>query len=237
LIGVQHMLKLRLLAAAIFSVVVLFVGASGFTPGPTGEAVLTELENQLAKVKDFVVTLEIVADMERIDVPPMHATLYFKQPDKIHVVSDGFALLPRDGTMLNFARLNERYVATNAGSEEIDGKPCFRLELVSRNTKEFTRKMRLFVDPTRWTAERLETFLPGGRTVTVIFEHTRVEGTWLPAKLTVKMENSAPDSTEELPFERPDPLARRQAQRRGTISITYSDYKLNTGLSDDLFTK
>ena len=68
---------------------------------PSGEQILKNVESARAAVKDYTVMLDIVADVERLKVPPMKAKMYFKYPDKVHFDSKGFALLPREGLALN----------------------------------------------------------------------------------------------------------------------------------------
>ena len=59
-------------------------------------------------VSDFTVTIDAEVNMEQVQVPNMHATMYFKKPDKIHFDSKGFLFVPRDGIMLNPAVLSDR---------------------------------------------------------------------------------------------------------------------------------
>jgi len=214
---------------------VVLGSGSLFSQRIPGDTVLARVERQISGVKDFTVRLEIVADIERLEVPPMHATLYFKQPDKVHLQSDGFAMLPKEASMLTLGRLAERFTAITTGEEEFGGKKCYRLGLTPKGGREFRGKLILLVDPERWTPERLETSVPGGRTATANFEQSRVGGFWLTSKVTVRLETAEQDSTSALPPGMEENPARRPVPRNGTITITYSNYKVNIGLSDSVF--
>jgi len=211
----------------------------GAAPGDemTGEAVLKKIDALYSQIQDLTVTLDIVADMERMKVPPMHATMYYKAPDKMHFDAKGFAFLPREGMGLALGRIGSRYKSEQLEREKIDGVEKFKLTLTPRGETPRARSLFLFVDPTRWTAERVESHLFGGRTMVVDIRHEQVEGFWLPALLTVTFTSTGADTAETTPFDQGAPVPPRQTFRAGTITIRYSDYKVNTGLSDDLFKK
>lgn len=230
--------KRRIIAGAgLLSAGLMFLVDPVFSQNVSGETVLKEIERQLSGVKDFSVKLEIVADIERLDVPPMHATLYFKRPDKIHLDSDGFAILPREASMLIVGGLADRFAATIDGLEDVDGRKCYRVGLTPRNAKGFRGTLTLFVDPERWTPERLATTIPGGRAATVTFEQRRIGDVWLTSKVTVQLETAEQDSISFVPPGMEDTPMRRQVPRNGTITITYSDYRVNTSLPDSIFAK
>src|SRR5271157_2218142 len=84
-----------------------------------GSVILQNVSRGFERVQDFVATIEANVDMERLRVPKMKATLYFKKPDKVHFDAAGFAMLPREGVVLNSATLIARYDATVAGEESV----------------------------------------------------------------------------------------------------------------------
>ena len=223
----------------IFGVLLLDPVASGRTPGGeiTGVGVLKKVEEVYARIQDLTVTLDIVADMERMKVPPMHATMYYKAPDKMHFDAKGFAFLPREGMGMAFGRIGSRYKAENVERESLDGVEKYKLTLTPRGETPRVHNLFLYVDPTRWTAERIESHLFGGRTMVVSIRHEEVEGFWLPSLLTVTFTSTGADTSEATPFDQGAPVPPRQSFRAGSITIRYSDYRVNTGLSDELFKK
>ena len=120
------MTRMMQLAFATIAVALL----TGFRPGePSGADILRHVETQVAGVKDYTVTLDVVADIERLKVPPMHATLYFKQPDKVHIESKNFAMLPRESMGMQFSKLNERYAVDSVVADRKEQPVVYRLVL------------------------------------------------------------------------------------------------------------
>ena len=219
----------------VFALSVAAAAAVAHSGDTEGEAILRRVEARLAGVHDYTVTLDVIADIERLNVPPMHATMYFKQPDKIHLDAQGFALLPREGLQPNAGRLLSRYTVAQVGKDSIEGTAVRKVTLQAKTDRVFPRSLALYVNTERWTTERIVTAGAADRLVTISFNYVQVEGIWLPGTMTAAFSLAPVDSTEsELPA---GPLRPQQKPRNGTVTVRYNNYRLNTGLSDDIFAK
>jgi len=202
---------------------------------PSGETILRNVDARLASVRDYTVTLDVVADIERLNVPPMHATMYFKQPDKVHLDAEGFAMLPREGLQPVFSKLLVRFSVASVGKDTVGGMPVRRVVLEPRSERTFPRKLTIDVNTERWTPERIVTAGSGDRVATITFAYVQVEGVWLPSEMKAAFSVATPDSAEpDMPA---GPMRPSQAPRKGTVTVTFSNYRVNSGLSDDIFSK
>jgi outer membrane lipoprotein-sorting protein len=198
----------------------------------SGEAILKRVEASLANVQDYSVTLDVTPDVERVNAPPMHLQMYYKHPDKFHFESDGFALLPREGLAFNVARILSRFSVEEVG----DGETPASVQIVLRPKNDAIRvgKLTICVDTTLWRPTVITSVLLGGRTMTARFEYERYDGYVMPSLLIVQL-TSPPADTTDAPITMPGAIPRAPMPRSGTITIRYSNYKINIGLSDDLF--
>lgn len=203
-----------------------------------GNEILKKVADQVDGLRDYEVTLDIMPNIENMSIPPMNVRMFFKKPDKVHIESKGFALLPREGLTFNPASLSERFLVDGARADTIDGKRILRLTMRPRSEQARTRRVILHVDPERWTAERFQTTGGDGRSMTADFTYGRVGEFWLPSRLHVGF-SAAPADTVEVPsWEQQGPAGMsRPGIRRGTIDVRYSDYRVNPGLPDELFSK
>jgi outer membrane lipoprotein-sorting protein len=226
-------------ARIAFVGIVLLVGqcrcACQAVPALSGEHVLENVEKPFAGIEDYTVTLDVSADLERLQVPEMQATMYFKQPDKVHFETDGFALLPREGMALTLGRLRSKYAVESTKEQMLDGSKVVLLRLRPRGESLRLQELLLYVDPVRWTVVRGILGLPGGRAMTITFEYERVEDRWLPSKMTALFSAAPIDTASMNFFEQIAPTRRPQLPRNGTVTVRYSNYRVNTGLSDDIF--
>jgi hypothetical protein len=203
-------------------------GQSGTKALPDGETVLKNIEARWLPIKDYAVTLAVTADIEKLDVPPMVVRMYFKQPDKTHFESEGFAVLPRDALRFNPRGLREKY-AVEAVSRDTAGAKL-RLKLISRGETGPARRLTLLVDRKNFTVDGLESGTADGRRMKAVFTHTQTGGFLLPSSLVVEFSSDAPADAPETPQGPGRP-------RKGKVTVIFTDYRLNSGLPDDLFLK
>ncbi|MFN0156463.1 MAG: hypothetical protein ACKVRP_00155 [Bacteroidota bacterium] len=200
----------------------------------SGEDVLKKVEEHSRGVEDYIVQLDVTVDLERLKVPSMKVKMYFKQPDKVHYESGSFALLPKESIALNPSQLLERYTIENTRQFSDSGRSYHELSLRPKRQNTASRGLTLTVDAERWVPVLLSSSLPDGRLMSAEFTHEQVEGHWLPALLNVKFSSDAKDEDVEQP---PTPTPQTRLPRKGSITIRYSEYRLNTGLSDEVFEK
>lgn len=198
----------------------------------SGAQILNNIEANYSGIQDYSVSLDVTVDLERLNVPKMKATMYFKQPDKTHFVSEGFALLPKEGIGFTPGSLSSRFDVESVKEEGLQ----YILSLKLKTDRTKLRKAFVVVNSTNWSVSQITTPQFDGRQVSATFDYQRVEGHWLPATLSVTFSSDTTDAEPADPFgQMPGAVRSSQIPRKGTITIRYSDYKINTGLTDDTF--
>ena len=211
-------------------------------PDVSAATMMLNTEKGFEGVHDFVATIEAEVDMERVRVPKVSATMYFKKPDKVHFSSTSFAILPREGLALNPVLLRERYEPKILGDEMLDGRNVHKLELTAREAKVRPGQLILWIDPTTWTISRMETAPYQGRVLRLVFSYEQQAGGFLlPKTMKATFEVTARDSSARqfnLDMQAPPQFDETpRPSRSGSITVKYLEYKVNVGLSDDLFEK
>ncbi len=210
----------------------------------SGAEVLRKVEAAFSGVNDYTVTVDVVADVERLKVSPMHAVMYYKRPDKIHFDSEGFVLLQREGMGLPFSKLTERFAADSVRRESLEGVPVYRTVLRAKKEGVRMPNVVLYVDADRWVPVRLHAPLKDGSSMNGRFSFERAGGFWMPSRLEVVFEGAPerPAEAVQPAPQQPSPYAEPQAggprfipPRAGKVIVQYSGYRINTGLSDDVF--
>ena len=206
-------------------------GLAQNAPTISGKHILGKVEAGFADIQDYTVSLDVKLDLERLKVPQMKARMYFKQPDKIHFESEGFALLPKEGVGFNPSRLQERFDVESVTEEKASQQ--YTLSVRPRNDKTKLRRVFLTVNASNWTVEQILTPQFDGRQMKAVFTYQHIMNRLLPAQLTVTL--SSDSTSAEIPEQIPSSQRTSQFPRTGTIVIRYSDYQINTGLKDELF--
>ena len=207
----------------------------------SGTAVLENLKKTFEAVNDFRVMIRADVQMERMNIPPMTATMYFKKPNKMTFDSKGFFMVPREGVAFNPDLIAEKYDVVQLVDDTLNGQSLIRLQLLAKDRKAPMQDLTLFVDPTRWTVERMETVPYNGRSMKLDFFYTlEQEQFWLPSKLVVTLgmagdktpaENITPQPQQSMPD------FQQSAPRTGTVIVQYSEYSVNAGIPDSIFEK
>jgi len=223
---------------------IFFVSAQAQKKGndASAAAMMLNTAKGFEAVNDFVATIEAEVDMERMRVPKMSAMMYFKKPDRVHFSSTNFAMLPREGIVLNPARLRERYEPKLAGDDTLNGRKVQKLELTAKDAKIRPGRLILWIDPGNWTISRMETVPYQGRVLRLLFTYElQAGGFLLPKTMKASFELVARDSSEKLlnlDVQAPPQFDETpRPSRSGSITVKYLEYKVNVGLSDDIFEK
>lgn len=206
----------------------------------SADEILRNVEKGVEGVQDFVVSIDGDIDMERLRVPRTTATMYYKRPDKLHFDSPSFAILPRDGVMLDPSVLRQRYNAVTAGEDTLGGRKVFKLQLAAKDMKTRLRQLFIWVDPGNWTIAKAEASPYEGRLFTVEFWYSlQSDKFWMASKALATFGVSASDATqsklENTDISKPMIDEMQRAPRTGTLTLTYSNYRINTNLSDEVF--
>ena len=229
----------------IFTILIIFFVLSfvhAQKKGKTSNAnvIMDKVVQVFEAVNDFSVSVEAEIKMERVQIPKMNAKFYFKKPNKIHFSSQGFLLVPREGVVPNPSYLREHYDAAFIEEDIIEGKKFYKLQLAAKDIKTRLRQLYIWIDGANWTIVKTETIPYEGRTLTMLFTYQlQQDKYWLPSKVvvnfgsTIETENSSVDSTNQGGNQLGQ--LQRGMPRTGSISINYSDYKINYGIDDSIF--
>ncbi len=205
-----------------------------FTP-PAQNDGLKYLENAIAKfdgIKDYVVDVKVHLDLEAVKAPDMEAKVYFKKPDKVKIDSKGLFFMPRDVGMINPGKFNpNKFVIEVTDTLTYDGDPAVRLLLTPKKDESGRREIVLTIDKKDWLIREISTAPSPGKTASAKITYGEFDGFMMPVKIDVmldmgKMNGQAPEFGGG---------RMRMNQMKGTVQVYYSDYKINTGLSDKIF--
>ena len=203
---------------------------------PTADEILRRVEQGMQGISDYTVRLQANVDMERLQVPSMEATMYFKSPDKIHFESPSFAMLPREGLALNPADLRRKFEGELLGKDSVGTVVCHVLRLKPRSDETSQKAIMLWIDPARWVVMQMRTQPFEGRRLVARFSYVRVDGRfWLPETLAATFETLGAPAEPGVAVPGAPEAPQRRPLRQGSITVVYSSYEVNTGLTDEFF--
>ncbi|MGD8237123.1 MAG: hypothetical protein PVH68_01105 [Armatimonadota bacterium] len=189
----------------------------------SGPEILSRALDLRKGITDFSAHFAIHLEIEALDLPDSSGTVYFKRPDKLTVKPErGFVVLPRDAVMPTriSKAIAEGADVTLMGRRATEAGSVYGLKITPREDGGGLRLIA-WVNGKSWTMQKMEVWRDDRRAMSLTWEHTLVEKRfWLPKSVKCEL------------AQRPRGGGRRM---KGTAAITFSEYRVNTGLDDTLF--
>jgi outer membrane lipoprotein-sorting protein len=227
--------KLKLLLL----IILLSVNES-FSQTNDPDKILNRVKEAFTVIEDYEVDLHIKIDVEFLKVPEGDAKLYFKQPDKIHVESEKFALLPKQG--LDFspvALLDDKYTAIYEGDTIINNIPTSIVKIIPIGSNSDVILSTLWIDQSRDLIVKVESSRKPTGTYTIEFTYDTYQDKY---DLPSSMHFSFTVDRMRLPKGmggRLEPENGKDSEKSGPVTgyvyLNYSNYIVNQNLPDDLF--
>jgi outer membrane lipoprotein-sorting protein len=213
------------------AILLLFAAVNIFAQKQNAEEILNKVINKFEQVEDYEVDLTISTDLQMVKMPDMKLKVFFKQPDKLKISSEGFAMVPKDGVNLNPLKfLKSEYSAVYVKNEK-DEEEKINLDVIKiiplSDTADYILST-VWIDTENYLVRKLETVTKRGVNVSSKFYYKNTAYA-LPSKVVVSFNQSGevkPGQDEEKRF--------RQSLK-GVVTLTYSGYKINQGLKDEFF--
>ena len=225
----------------IFPIVFLFP-LIAFSQSKDPEAILNKVKEEFDKIQDYTVDIKIKVDVDFLKMPDREAKIYFKQPDKIHVESDGFAMLPKEG--LNFSPLgllNSNYTSFYVREDTLNGIVTSVIKVIPLDGRSDVILSTLWVDTNRNLILKVESSRKPQGTFIIDVNYLKTKkGFWLPSSLVFTFNVDRSILPRKFNFDNDSDLKKALGDSTkvdtGKVYINYSNYKVNTGLSDEIFT-
>ncbi len=194
---------------------------------------LDSIEKKYADLKDYTADGIVHFDIEMFKAPDMQAKLYYKAPDKMKVESKRVLFFPREGGFFNPSFFKkENFEIKILERLTYDGAKAVRLKLTPQKAKRNIQEFVLTINMDRNLIREMGFTQFDGREIKAVIDYGKFDGFELPVHIRLKLD--IPSFETEGPKEF-DQLVQKPKRVTGTIDISYSNYKVNSGLSDEIF--
>jgi len=199
------------------------------------KTIIESVKSRFNEIKDFTAQAEIIVNVDFIKIPDKYAVVYFKYPDKYRFKSKGFIMVPKRG--LNFSIsdiLSQPATLVKGGEADFNGKECIVVKILPDDPRSEVVLATLLIDPDTHFVMEMEANTRKSGTYSIKLHYIQIKYP-LPDEIQIKfdveklhfplkfMGNVKIDDTQNLTPE------------DATVTIKYSEYKINVGLSDDQF--
>ena len=219
-------------------VIFLFTGLRLFSQEVDPYAVIDSTRTKLEGIVDYRADLEIEVDVDFINMPVKHATIFYKKPDKVKFKSDEFIMLPKRGLNNRITQiLDDPYTAIYLGREMIKKIPHHVIRIVPMGKNPDIILATWWIDSQTYLIAKSESntrndgnftvdFIYGDQSIILPTEMVfsfQIEKLKLPLKFIGKSSGIEVDKSKI------------QESQNGKVYLRFSNYQLNTDLGNDLF--
>lgn len=207
----------------VFSVAAAHAWSGELSP----EQMLRKSLNLYENIHDYQAHVKVQVRMEGVDIPDRTATLYYKKPDKLMIQSDQIILLPRQAVLYMHelgAQVHKQAKVLLIGKISKPQKLTYVMKIIpKKDNPAKPLRILVYLDGKRWTVDTMKIYENAKLMVQLDAKYTHVNGKfWLPSSLTLRLATAIG-------------AHHGSANKGGTASITFSDYRVNLGLGDEFF--
>ena len=221
--------------------VLLVLVQYGFAQSKDPDEIINGVITNFNKVNDYQVDVNIKVDVEFIKVPETKAKIYFKQPDKVHLEAEGFAMLPKNGMEFSPSSLLKKdYTAIYEQDVELSGFKTSIVKVIPLGDKGDVILSTLWIDQKKQIIRKVESTTKTNGTFTIDFTYDDKIKYPLPAKIvfafnTDKMNIPATISGETNNEKLDKKNKNSDTRTKGKVIVNYSNYEVNKGVPDSIF--
>ncbi|MEK6552224.1 MAG: hypothetical protein AABZ54_02085, partial [Bacteroidota bacterium] len=146
--------------------IIIAVSISAQTKDPN--KILEAVRQKFNQAKDYQVDVSVKLDMSFIKVPDMHVKVFFKQPDRVKLQSEGFAMVPKQG--LNFSPaqlLKGDFTTIYVRSETVDNHKIDVVKVIPNSDSSDVILSTLWIDAAESVIRKAETTSKKGGTTII----------------------------------------------------------------------
>lgn len=211
-----------------------------FSQSKNPDEILKGVIQNFDQVKDYVVDVSIKVDIQSIKVPETKAKIYFKQPDKVHLEADGFAMLPKNGMQFSpVSLLKEDYTAIYNGEADLNRINTSIIKVIPSGEKSEIILSTMWVDQKKKLIRKIEATTKMEGTFTIEFTYDGKIKYPLPSQIVFSFnldKMNLPSGTQQnnSPFNH-QPKHKMDSTTKGRVFVNYSNYIVNKGINDNMF--
>lgn len=200
--------------------------------GQSASDLVKKSYNQFKKLNSYSSDVSFIFDIPSVNIKNQNGKIYYKSPDKYRVKLDGIAFVPNENPMkiYNYLGDNTKYNVLLHSTETVNGQKCHVINIIPNGEAEFILG-KLWISQVNYCPYKVELTTRRG-TVKMENFFKSMTSYGLPDKVIFYLENFKAPKGKGL-----GPKKEKAEEKTGTITMFYTNYKINQPIADSLFPK
>ncbi|MDQ6764179.1 MAG: hypothetical protein M3015_16340 [Bacteroidota bacterium] len=219
----------------------LSILSSAFTQD--SNPLLEKVRDKLNRVNNYEADAVMTTDVSFLKVPKANVKVYFKAPAKLKIKNEkGISFVPKGavGITLNNIISGNDFTVIDAGSTTVNSKPVKILKLLPTDEANNIILSSIYIDEKNAVIVKSQTTTRDNGTYTLDLKYGSYTAYGLPDDVIFTFNTKDYKMPKGVTFDYDDASTRKSAttknaDNKGKIEIRYSLYKINKGVSDEVF--
>lgn len=226
----------------IVSILALFVSLSSNSQDVN--ALITKVKTNIDKVNDYVATARMVTNVSFLKVPDADVSVYFKKPNKLKIKNEkGISFVPKGAVSINLNNIlsGSKYTAIDAGTDKINNTTVRVIKLLPADDNADVVLSTVYIDEANLVIRRAKTTTRTSGSYQLEMNYGKYAPYGLPDKIVFSFDTKDYKLPKGITFDFDDGTQNRKTaaekaqNRNGKAEITFSNYTINKGVSDEAF--
>ena len=226
----------------IVSILALFISHS--SNAQDVNALITKVKTNIDKVNDYVATARMVTNVSFLKVPDADVSVYFKKPNKLKIKNEkGISFVPKGAVSINLNNIlsGSKYTAIDAGTDKINNTTVRVIKLLPADDNADVVLSTVYIDEANLVIRRAKTTTRTSGSYQLEMNYGKYATYGLPDKIVFSFDTKDYKLPKGITFDFDDGTQNRKTaaekaqNRNGKAEITFSNYTINKGVSDEAF--
>ncbi|MBL7764692.1 MAG: hypothetical protein JNJ58_01260 [Chitinophagaceae bacterium] len=220
----------------------LIISSSCFAGDDPG-TLIRNLNKKFKLINDYTAQVYMQFDIPGVKMKSMNGKVFYKQPDKFRIKAKGIFFLPKQNPMQQVSSMlldTMSYTSVISGYETIQGKNCAIVNIIPlKNTSELILG-KFWIDLQNPLVYRSQITTRNSGTLDTESFYSDRSAYALPEKVIIHVEVNkikVPKMMAADLNKKSKPKSDPNIKEKGTIILSFSNYKINTKLDDEVFIK
>lgn len=211
--------------------------------GDDPKELIRALNLKFSQVNDYTAHIDMKFDIPGVKMNKMSGKVFFKKPDRFKIRTKGIFFLPKQNPMQNVNAMlldTSSYTSIISGYEMINGRNCAIVNIIPLKSVNELILGKFWIDTKNPQILRSQITTKNNGTLETENVYSTFSNYNLPDKMTIKLEMKKVKMSKmlsaDLNKKASDKTALDKAET-GSITLFFSNYKINTKFPDSEFTK
>jgi hypothetical protein len=194
-------------------------------------------------VNDYEASGKMKTNVVFIKVPIANVKIFYKKPNKLKIKNEGgVSFIPKGSVNINMGNVfgMSSFQALDAGTDKVNGKAVKVVKILpSDEDKGDVVLSTLYIDETNLLILKSKTTTKDNGTYELIMEYGDQAAFGLPKKVEFSFNVKDYKLPKGVTFDYDNGAGKDNAKKvkskKGKVEITYTSYKINKGISEEVF--